>query len=147
MTDNALTPRTLRERVFDLATEAGATFAAQTFEGGQYFTVTKPGIGSVRVAYEWGDDEQQIIEIMREKMDAAGMLAARHEFLLDFGGGRSVRIWARDEREAVRIAMQGEPEEITDLTTGESKAWVSVTGLDFTVEPADVGITITRVNR
>lgn len=118
--------RSLRDRVHDLATEAGCTFSVNQFDGGQFYQITQPGKGSVAASYEWGDDPDQIIAILRAKMIAAGMIGAvKHEYLLDFGSGRTARLWAPDERAAIRLAGQGEPESITDMTTGEAHDWVS----------------------
>ena len=118
------TTRTLNDRVHDLAAEAGAVSKANVFDGGRMFTITMPGRGSVACSYEWGDDEDQIITILRAKMSAAGMLTTKHEFVLDYGNGNVATIWAADAQQAVRLASRGTPETITDLTTGESKAWV-----------------------
>jgi len=117
---------TLRERIDTLATEARATVKVNQFDGGLIFTITAPGIGAVATTAEWGDDDDLVIEDLKGRMSRAGMLEPKHEFLLDYGSGRTARIWAPSERSAVRLAAQGEPESITDLTTGESKAWVVV---------------------
>lgn len=117
---------TLSERINDLATEAKATVKTNTCEAGLIYTITSPGVGSVSITAEWGDDEDAILSALRSKMLAAGMFAPKHEYLLDYGSGQTARIWAPSERQAVRMAMRGEPETITDLTTGEVKAWVVV---------------------
>jgi hypothetical protein len=116
----------LNERIDALATEVKATVTTNTCEAGLIYTLTSPGVGSVRVTAEWGDDDDAIIEHLRNKMVAAGFFQTKHEYLLDYGSGRQARIWAPSERQAVRMASQGEPESITDLTTGESKAWIVV---------------------
>lgn len=125
MTDTAQ-PRSLRDAIHDMATSVGAVFATDQYDGGQRYTITMPGQGSVAVSADWGDDPQQIVEILRSKMQAAGWgTVLRHQYLLDFGGGRTALLWAPDERTAVRLAGQGEPESVTDLSTGESHEWTS----------------------
>lgn len=116
----------LNERIADLVVEVKATVTVNTCEAGLIYTVTSPGVGSVRVTAEWGDDDDAVIAVLRSKMVGAGMFQPKHEYLLDYGSGRQARIWAPSERQAVRMASQGEPETITDLTTGETKAWVVV---------------------
>lgn len=126
MADQPTDTRSLRDRVHDLATSASCTFSVNQFEGGQAYIVTQPGKGSVMASYEWGDDPDQIIDILRAKMSAAGMIGqVRHQYLLDFGGGRTATLWAPDERHAIRLAGQGEPESITDLTTGTAVKWTA----------------------
>lgn len=114
----------LRDEVHELATTVGATFDIRTTENGKAIIIALPGVGSVLVHADWDDDRDQIIGALKTKMTAAGMLAIKHEYLLDFGSGRTATIWAPSEKAAIRLAGQGEPEMITDLTTGESKAWV-----------------------
>lgn len=117
---------TLQDRIEDLATEVKATVKTNTCEAGLIYTVTSPGIGSVQVTAEWGDEEDAVLEVLRSKMIGAGMFQTKHEYLLDYGSGMTARIWAPSERQAVRMAMRGEPETITDLSTGEVKAWVTL---------------------
>lgn len=116
----------LQERIEALAVEVKATVTANTCEAGIIYTITAPGVGSVRTTAEWGDEEDAIIENLRSKMVGAGMFQPKHEYLLDYGSGQTARIFAPSERQAVRMAMRGEPETITDLSTGEVKAWVVV---------------------
>jgi hypothetical protein len=117
---------TLNERIAELVVEATATVTVNTCEAGLIYTITSPGVSSVRITAEWGDDEDAVINDLRIRMDEAGMFLPRHEYLLDYGSGRTARIRAQSERQAIRIASQGEPESITNLTTGEIKAWVVV---------------------
>jgi len=117
---------TLNERINDLAAEAKATVTVNTCEAGLIYTISTPGLPSVRTTAEWGDDEDAVLNDLRIRMDEAGMFTPKHEYLLDYGSGRTARIWALSEKQAIRVASQGEPESITDLTTGEVKAWVVV---------------------
>lgn len=121
----SVSPASMRDRVHDLATSVGATFSASQFDGGVFYQVTMPGKGSVAISFEWGDDPDRVIEVLKGKMSAAGMLTVRRQYLLDFGGGKTATIWAADEQQAVRLVGQGEPESITDLATGDSHQWVA----------------------
>lgn len=110
----------LADQVQALAQEVGGTVQTSRYDCGTSVTITVPGKGQARVSIDCGEEYAPALTLLRARLVEGGMLAGpKRKFTLTYPGGRVLNIWAIDEGQAVKLAMQGQPEkiEVVDATT------------------------------